>query len=431
MTNYLFFRAINRYRQNIKWYSFVSVQICIAIVMVYIFSTISFSIGKQYTEMKNKADSSLIQLDVMLQDTNNSDNKQINNREQDLFFSYDDYKVIKNEYGKDLNILYVVKKKLIYTTDNKLSEIHLLFVSDEFFNIIYPSKKFSNFNHMNNVLFGSNAKDVTKNGKLVEGEENWYQSLDVNNNKIIIENNPYDMVNMSKLYSEQINKTKIVLLDRDIYGTNGNQNLGISLDNAIIIPIERNLIGVDNIFAKDGSINLIASIKFKDASINGKILPDILNYLQNVHKQQYTFANSIQLYINQTQSLLELCKIVNLLTVVCIIIVMIGITGLMLLMVSKRKKEIALSIAIGATLKQLYFETIFEIIIIIGIGGIIGIIVSNFLLFKINFKQFPIVVNYYIPILIFITLLFCGILASLFPVYKIKKIAPDQTLKSI
>jgi ABC-type lipoprotein release transport system permease subunit len=430
--NYLFFRAINRYRQNIKWYSFVSIQICIAIVMLYIFSTISFSIGKQYTENKNKAESSLVQVDVLTQDINNTNPQQMIDKNRDLFFSYDDYKTIKNEYGKDLNLLYAVKKKLIYITDNKISEVYLLFVSNEFFNIIYPSKQFSDFSQMNNVLFGSNAKDTIKNGKLVEGEENWYQSLDANSNKISMgNNNTYDMVDMRKLYLENTNKIKTVSLDRFISSEYGNQNSEISLDNAIIIPIEKNLEYLDSIFTKDGDLNLIVSIKFKDTSVYGKILSNILNYLEKEHKQQYTFGNSILFYMSQTQSLLELCKLINLLTVVCIVIVMIGITGLMLLMISKRRKEIALSIAIGATLKQLYFETIFEIILIIGIGGIFGIALSNFLLLKIKFNQFPIVVNYYTPILIFVALLFCGILASLFPIYKIKKIAPDQTLKSI
>lgn len=178
-------------------------------------------------------------------------------------------------------------------------------------------------------------------------------------------------------------------------------------------------------------MNIITLIKFKDLLINSKVLTGILSYLEKEHKQQYTFSSNLQIFINQTQSLLELSDVVNLLTGICIVIVLIGLIGLILLMMNKRKKETAISIAIGATLAQLYLEVVLEIMIIIGIGGIVGIIASNIILLHATyFNEFPISINPLTPIIISIASLIISILISIFPLFKIREISPNKALKS-
>jgi len=159
---------------------------------------------------------------------------------------------------------------------------------------------------------------------------------------------------------------------------------------------------------------------------------EFVNYLSNVKSNPNGYL--VENLSNQMHDLRKIIQLVSrILTVIGIIALLVagfGITNAMISTIDERRKEIGISIAIGAKKSNIIFCFLGESFLTFVIGGFIGATVSLFFILILKFmfvNSFDLHIKYFF-IAETIALFFC-ILFSLIPVMKVLKINPISTLR--
>ncbi len=128
-----------------------------------------------------------------------------------------------------------------------------------------------------------------------------------------------------------------------------------------------------------------------------------------------------------TQTFSTLVKSVSLL---CLVVGSLGVSGIMILAVNERKREIGLRLAIGARKREIFFQFLAESLLITLLGGLIGLFLGLGLIFVLlPHFGYPLILPFK-PILIssFFTVL-SGLMAGVYPALMAMRIEPAILLK--
>lgn len=180
------------------------------------------------------------------------------------------------------------------------------------------------------------------------------------------------------------------------------------------------------------------NIKFPDAkrneiaSLYQKIDAVITNWNTQSKSYSFTIGSEFFDFLKSTSTMRKQSIIFNSISCIFLFIILIGLIGLFVLFMERRKKEMAVCLALGATKNNLAWEIFLEILCISFVGFLIGIVTSCIILQN-GFYYTYILVNlsYQIPFLLIILLFVIAVLASVPSIYMVKKLLPMEILRSL
>lgn len=184
--------------------------------------------------------------------------------------------------------------------------------------------------------------------------------------------------------------------------------------------------------------NITLSIKFiggnsdNISALSEKLL-NIRNYLNKSHKDyKYTISNEFFEYIGKTSIAKYENYILTMIAVIFFLIIVIGLVGLFLLFMERRKRELAIAISLGAQRRYLIMELFLEVLCVSLIGYVMGAAIAAKVLIAgweivtviIYFKWKISVLLISIPVLI-------SAVSILPSVYMILKLKPMEILRDL
>ena len=201
--------------------------------------------------------------------------------------------------------------------------------------------------------------------------------------------------------------------------------------NEIYIPIDCYY----DIYHPKDLFNMSMNIKIKDDKTNySALLNEVLNILNESHGDTfaYSLGSEFALFLNASDRAAEEAMAFNFIAAVLLLIVLIGLSGLFVLIINRRKREIAISLALGATKGRVYLECLLEMSILAVTGSAMGILASVMLLSK-GFESAAVVT--YPNVTVSLTLTGLSLLVavvSTIPVFiSIKKLMPIEILRTV
>lgn len=417
---YLILKVVKRIKNNIKQYTFIFLQVFIGILIMTVFLSINMSINKDYKAIKSKTESNLIKLNFLSQ--------QNNDPKDDIMktpFDLNDYRILEKKYSNKVKISYLTKKDVNYITTNNgvsdISTVSMLFATDEFFQLYYPKANVSNFESKKIVFIGIKALEVMENG-VVAGDNVKIHKEIILPNKLILDNGD-DLKIVNANAENGFDNRQIIL---DIY----SNSLKMDIEDVIIVPAK--YLPIFKI--QSDEINTFVSLKLINSGSFADVGIGIINYLYSKNKDMfdYSFDTLTEEYQRQTNGY-KICAIgLTILSAFVMLIIIMGLTGIFLIMVNRRIGEYAISMTLGATKSKIILETMLESVIVTLLGGVTGIFSSIYLLkYILKFRQFNIYIDNKLLLFSLVVSIFIGVISALLPILRIKQIAPIEIIRSL
>jgi len=196
-------------------------------------------------------------------------------------------------------------------------------------------------------------------------------------------------------------------------------------DDRVIIPVT-----VAQRMTRNAVIrNFIVSIT--DGNRSEAVMDYLEEFLTSIYNDTNAFRvfNSAQLLDTLNSVTQTLMIILGGIAAISLIVGGIGIMNIMLVSVTERTKEIGIRKAIGAKRRDILIQFLIEAVVVTGIGGIIGILISIGAIKLMS--KFNITAVFSVPwaALAFTISLAVGIIFGLFPAYKASKLNPIEALR--
>jgi len=477
MIPYVMLNAFKRLSHNFRTYLFIFLEILIGIFILNTFSIINFSINKKYDEMRDIAEHTILELNIDSKpgeyryselDRNPSVSGNIRpgitsadmsagipnmagtinmndmyNLGESLFagreipFTLNDYKAIK-KLGKDISISFHLYRGLACSEKSSESQgntrqFNIIFASDDFFRIKYPNSNIVKFEDY--VLVGKNFQRILQEYDIQNPQAMPIAEIDTSSNRVILKNgNVVEMGAMEDYYGDaqylEMSVPKLFLSSEDIISGNRKYDK-VLLEDTIIIPMKFYF----DFFLPSEAFNINISFKINDADNMQQIMNSIIDILSLAHGKEYTYRldSEMEQFIRAVEEIQKTSQAITILTVFVLIIITLGLSGILLINIDRRKKNIAISMALGARKRQIFAELLLESSFVTAIPGALGAGMS-LLFFKtglIRFREFNIVINYWLMFASLFGSVIIGIIAMLVPLKRVKNIAPVKVLKSL
>lgn len=428
MTIYILGKIIRRIKLNLKSYSFILLEVIIGMTILNLFITITNSITERYEYLLDSGLNKKYDISITGLYNNNELLKDLDYmtwiresptpyeyKDEDLIpFSYHDYKTLAEKCNDTIDVMFNLRKKIFtQAADGSVKGgYNLIFVSDSFF---------EKLKHDKSCIIGSKFMDMmTKDN--IYNKKDLIAYYDESDSRVKLYTGEYiKTVNVS-----EIDKSKLHSLINNFLGED------VALDNVCILPVE---CYYDFFHPIDIQFfNISISLKDPNSNIESSVM-EIINYLYKTHGNRYGYEidSVLNKFLEKTNSIRQVSKTVNVAAIISSIIIMLGLTGILLLIVERRKKEFAVCISVGATKPVILMETIFEACTITVGGGIIGIILSLIIVNMniIRIEDVNISISYFSVAMTLLLSLIIGCIATLIPILKIKNLMPVEILRDL
>jgi len=435
---YIAKKIVNRIKKNLRNYFYIILEVMIGVLLISIFYSVRLSINDKYIQIKDNAENTYAKMMVTpkLTDLNHQGNTERKHLENSVLatsasntivpgFSMDDARWIYNKYGDDLSLSIVAYKRIFVKTNDTVAIIEELAVSDDFYNLYIPNRGNELFNK---IVIGEGAKSILKdcefynddNMGVSEKEIDFLRSI-VLSDTILYQDKKISIVNSDAYIGERI---KYFIQDNNPWVKNFKPAY------SVIMPIKY----YSDIVSSSGTENVYFSIKFKNTLFSPSILFSIIEFLNDEYKGEYDYRidTNLDRYKREVENIKFISDSFIILAGVSFIIIICGLSGILLIIINKRSRELAICISMGASKKMLFFEIIMESLAINAIGGISGMVFSLFILkYFVSFKDFNIIFDYKILTYITFVIVLTGVLSAIPATIKIKRMTPIQILKSL
>ena len=200
-----------------------------------------------------------------------------------------------------------------------------------------------------------------------------------------------------------------------------------SLEDAILLPIWQE----DAALPETGYAMLEWDISGQESA--QKLLGAIQETLQKNHQKSYSYEIQYpqRFFERSVSDLLRLQRIAGKLGGMMFFELLIGFSGLMLLFLKKREKELAICLAMGAKRRTLAAELFFEIGVVCGLGAAIGIAAGNTMTMIFNKPQYMLQTRIYasasLPAILAAILV--TVISAIPMLYRIYTAEPDRILR--
>jgi ABC-type antimicrobial peptide transport system permease subunit len=203
--------------------------------------------------------------------------------------------------------------------------------------------------------------------------------------------------------------------------------LGADLNSAIFIPYEV----AQQISGGSAQIAEII-VKPSDAGQFNRLAAEINRYLLMAHGGQVDFS-----VLTESQNANLNARIINTFTeliagiaAISLFVGGIGIMNIMLVSVTERTREIGIRKAVGATNRQLLNQFLVEALVLSGVGGILGVVVSLFANYLLRvFSPFSPVITWQVLVFAVGTSIVIGVIFGVTPAFRAARKDPIDALR--
>lgn len=339
---YLVYRAFQKLWINKKIYFVIALELAIGITAVLCGISSTYSAKSRLELYKQQIGEQGVVIEY-------SKSRDFANTE--LPITVEDYEIIKEDHS-ELDISYLLFTRSIYQTRKSLDVKGVTFVSmdaNSFFNCF-------GFAPQDDVIYlGTQvADDYEKEGLcFFEKWLSWDES-----NVIIGDSDIVDIVRINPL-----NKSIFVALLVDL-----------RIESMIILP-EKCM----NMLELNVEEQLTPCLRFVSVS-DGDDLDAVFEVVQTLHDKHPTYSYRIsEQYLELQKSITDLTQEIRLFSWIAwfvLIITMVGIVGILLIYMEKRKREFAIILALGGTHATIFKEIFLEVFSLCFISGCIGLIAT-------------------------------------------------------
>jgi ABC-type antimicrobial peptide transport system permease subunit len=406
-----------------KQYILIFLQVFIGIAFLCVCLTVFAAVYKTFNELKSIPVNNLLILEYSYLGYEAP--------EKEEYFTMEDYKWLKDNYSDEAYIYFEYRKGNIvygkYNDNDKDKYFHLVYVSDDYFKVNLQNDK-AGFDDKLQIIAGDAAIEFfsDRNNALSESSYKFYDELIYDDNllpKVRIGDKIFTIKPLSELKENKDDKIQIKYVSV-LYSDYKDD-----LDNYLFIPLEYADIKINNYHSE---------VTFGMASKQGnardlKAAYDLYIRLFERNNGQYyyiynTLTDSLELSLMDVKNKLYQLIIMS---VTALAAVSVGIAGLLMIIIKRRKRELAICFALGATKKHLITELFLESAILTLFGGTGGVCLA-YLIIELKIFTFPAFIieqNYFIMFICILISFLISVIGTILPVMKIKKLMPMQILK--
>lgn len=432
---YLMRRAFLNFKSSKKIYVFFFIEIILAGLILNIFSGLGYSSEKNM----RKVESMIQNESIKISDYSAS-------RSDDFYFTKENYEYISEKFKDKLSISYSVRERIFWGYDDsgKLENLNIVFANDQFFKLIL-NEDVEGFETGNKAYVGKRIMEKFMN---LEGFEkkspsnidvapinNFLMPIYMDGSELRFRDESFQVQELTKAFGENGEKT-IKHYSSNFSNEESEHTkeiIDLDLNNAIILPIKYSE-GIEQaLMDSERIMDSMSLIKFHDSVKDNNTLYNIYMYLRENHEERfdYEFISRLDEFKRNAERGKEITKSINVILWFCMLIVIIGVNGLMLMNINRRKRSIAVATCIGATNNQIAKEIIFETLFITIPPAILSNLLSWFAagnLIKLDGLEYEIPVYSYI--IVFMISVGIAVIASILPVRKMRQFMPLEILRS-
>ena len=175
----------------------------------------------------------------------------------------------------------------------------------------------------------------------------------------------------------------------DVSGTIPLSQANIIIDSAwcLFLPIEERPEGWGQT-----NIGTTLSICFEDFREAPELIQEMISLLIERHEGKFSYRHSDVLsdYISRAEAILNEIDLFSFIAKVCLCVAAFGIAGIMMILVRRRRKEYAISYAMGAHKWNICMELLFEVFMVCGTGSVLGCLLGFLLTCLQTQSAFPV-----------------------------------------
>lgn len=314
--------------------------------------------------------------------------------EEQIPISYDTYLESETLYGEDLKISYTLQGSFVdgvwdghYSKDTEVDFIYFdaWFVNDAFFEDLFgipmePGKIYAGEKAYDNLI---RYRDYHANPKYIYGKSSYPEMLTIENGKFCLsKNHTYELTPAPPSENEYIKINGAYFVESDYP----------LITDCVFIPLEEFPIyrevlrqEFDPYNHQEGDVtpdfSSQLSVEYKSADVNANIVPELLDYLMNQNKDyEFMIDQDLMALQRKADSIEQTIMQMIMVSSFILLIVVLGTTGLFLIFLYRRKKQMAISIAYGSTTARLFGEIFAEIFLITAVGAGLGLLALHFVM---------------------------------------------------
>lgn len=299
--------------------------------------------------------------------------------------SYKDYIYLKELYSEKADFKYRLIGKLQFVwrenekNNSQFADFNVVFIDKEEMENILKIKVEDNQYYAGDAVLNC-ISQVSKNKKQNLGSEllpGYYFSLsgdhiEIKESALNIDGQLYEIYEIPK--SAQGNKIITGFSNSIVI------NQGIKVEDCIFIPLEE--IEMKEKLWPNGSQGIQSRLTIKEKEFGNNVAFKVISYLSDQNQGIYTY-NIGNEYLSAKSKLDYVTSIVKSYMIIsCLQILLVSFcsSGIFLIIFSRRKKDIAISIMLGSTLRQQITEVLLEITVVVLAGVLSGLM--SFYIFR-------------------------------------------------
>jgi len=397
---YSIYKAIIMMIANIKIYLWIVIELMLIVSILVLSDATYRSANSEIGRLSNIYSEQAIYITYYQMDTAPS----VKHIKDIAGITYSDILILQDELPENAILQYYISDMITLYKEGVFSYVNIVWGTDEFLKVQFDK-------YFDMGFIGQNARALLANDEvlvLADSEEKEIQAISPSSLTM------NDVThNLESFDSNQMIPTSFISTE-------------IDSSYCIILPIsERPIDWAQN------NVNTTFSVIFDDFGEAPDQVNRMISILLDKHdgKFIYQYDDVLSDYVDHAEAILEEINLFLLIAKICLCVAVFGITGIMIIIVRKRKKEYAISYAMGACKLNIYLELIFEVFCISSAGSILGSLVGYFLTNLQTQSTFPVRFYFSCISVPFMVSLIIPLLVSSIIIPDVKSRDPIETLK--
>jgi len=341
-----------------KSYILVTLQIAAGAFVIYSSFTIYSSIELRYKQMQDEVHA--LTWHIVGQPTGETDTPPI---------TYEQLLQLKNNYAESMFPLHFVYPTYFPNQDNELVEGYFIYASDDYMKLMLQSEETIEAAH--HVYMGAEIKKFMKNnGDLLYTYPSTpdYRIVD---ESLVIGEDAYPILPITS--ASKADSFEIAI---NFYETEKQA----SSENIVLLP----LTAVYKHYTSGDQGTMRLSVRV-DSTVPGEeatiIIMKVVSQLFNWNATySYNVSTLLQQFLLKMNGVKTTAVLLSFIAMVCLLLVILGLTGLIHLLFNRRKQGLSILIALGARRQELWLSMLVESMFPAVLGVAIGLVVGYFYL---------------------------------------------------
>lgn len=275
-----------------------------------------------------------------------------------------DFFFLQERFAQEATLQFYIYDSVTVYEDGTFDTLYLVWGSDSFFEGVFGKEPGSL--GRNRGVYGLRAGELLSNreamlipgkGKSVNQGRGW-DSL----SGIL----PAESIQYIEIEGEEY---QLEPLDLDVGIPTSFIGTKIDSANCLFLPIAGRPEGWGQ--TNVGTMLSVSSDDFRRAP---ELVQEMISLLYDRHggKFSYQYSNVLNDYLNRLDDIFEETDLFSFIARVCLCVAVFGITGVMTVLVRRRRREYAISYALGARKWNICLELLLEVFFVTGTGGVLG-----------------------------------------------------------